>query len=394
MIRRTFQPFHLMIKPAGAACNLSCDYCFYLEKSRLYQDKQTRMDNETLERFTQAYLKANPAEEIVFGWQGGEPLLMGHEFFEHALELQAKYCLPGQRIVNALQTNGTLIDDKWAELFRKHNFLIGISIDGPADLHDKYRRDRGGKPTHARTIAGLKCLQKHGVEHNALATVNRANVEQPLKVYRYLKDLGLEYLQFIPVVERESPASRKVTPWTVRPEHYGEFLCKIFDHWARNDVGSIFIQIFESALNVWMGNPPSLCVFAPTCGFALAMEHNGDLYACDHFVYPEYFRGNVTPENLASLVEGEAQAEFGRSKADVSRECVECPVIQLCGGDCPKHRLRTAEDGKFLSYLCSAYKRFFTHSAPIFKAMAAEIRAGYPAESVMEMLRMAEGNKH
>lgn len=386
LMTRSTQPFHLMIKPAGAACNLACEYCYYLAKAAYYPGS-TRMDDATLERVTAAYLQTHPGPEVTFGWQGGEPLLMGREFFQQALELQARYAQPGQQVTNALQTNGTLIDDAWAAFFAEQHFLIGVSIDGPPDVHDQYRRDRAGQPSQARVLDGLACLQRHGVEYNALVTVNRANVDYPLKVYRYLTALGLEHLQFIPIVERQQPGSRKVTPWTVRPERYGAFLCAIFDYWARNDVGRIFVQLFESALSVWLGGAPSLCVFAPTCGRALAVEHNGDLYACDHFVYPEYQRGAVTSESLKELVDGAAQRTFGAAKGDLSSECRACTVRRFCHGDCPKHRLRTADDGKPHSYLCPAYRQFFTNSAQVLQAMAGEIRAGRPATNVMEVLR-------
>lgn len=387
MNNRTSRPFHLMIKPTGAECNLSCEYCYYLEKSSLYPGKKTRMDDATLERITAAFLLTHPGPEVSFGWQGGEPLLMGMDFFKRALELQEKYIRPGLKIVNALQTNGVLINDAWARFFAEHQFLIGLSIDGPADLHDHYRRDRGGKPSHARTMAGLAALQRHKVEHNALVTVNRVNSEEPLRVYRFLTGLGLEHLQFIPIVEREAPRSRKVTPWTVRPERYGTFLCEIFDFWARHDVGRVFVQLFESTLNVWLGNYPSLCVFAPTCGLGLAVEYNGDLYACDHYVFPEYLRGNVTPETLKGLIDSTAQRKFGQSKADLSLECRRCPSLNFCGGDCLKHRLRLTDDGKLISYLCLSYQQFFSHSAQVLQAMAGEIRAGRPAVNVMEVLR-------
>ena len=375
-----------MIKPAGAACNLACEYCYYLEKSKLYAGGPARMDDATLERVTAAYLHTHPGPEVVFGWQGGEPLLMGRDFFRRAQELQARYARPRQQVLNALQTNGTLIDDAWAALFAEQHFLVGISLDGPPDLHDRYRRDRGGQPSHARVLAGLECLQRHGVEYNILATVNRATAAEPLRVYRYLAGLGTNFLQFIPIVEREAPGSRKVTAWSVRPEAFGAFLCDSFDYWARHDVGRIYVQIFESTLNVWLGGLPTVCTFTPTCGRALAVEFTGDLYACDHFVTPEYHRGEVD-EGIATLIDGGPQRDFGREKANLAVPCQRCPVRRHCGGDCPKHRLRQAEDGRPISYLCPAYQRFFTHSAPVLQAMAGELQAGRPATNVMEVLR-------
>jgi uncharacterized protein len=380
-----------MIKPAGAACNLACAYCYYLEKTALYPGAHLRMDDATLEGVTVAYLDAHPGPEVVFGWQGGEPLLMGLPFFERAVALQAQHARPGRRVVNALQTNATLIDDDWAAFFAAHDFLIGVSLDGPPELHDPNRRDPAGRPTHARVVAGLKCLQRHGVQHNALVTVNRTNAAEPLRVYRYLTGLGLEHVQFIPIVERESRASRKVTPHSVRPEPYGDFLRAVFDYWARHDVGRVYVQLFESALSIWLGGPPSLCVFSPTCGRALAVEHNGDLYACDHYVYREHRRGNLLRDALESLVEGASQRNFGAAKADLTARCRQCRVRAFCHGDCPKHRLRQGDDGKAISYLCSAYEGFFAHSAPVLQAMANEIRAGRPATNVMDVLRAADG---
>jgi uncharacterized protein len=390
-IARTTRPFHLMLKPAGAACNLACDYCFYREKAALYPGSALRMDDATLERVTAAYLGAHPGPEVTFGWQGGEPLLMGVDFFRRAVEVQQRYTRPGLRVVNALQTNGILLDDAWAEFFHAHDFLVGISIDGPADLHDAYRRDLGGGPCHAKVMRGLQTLQAHGVEYNALATVNRLNVAYPLEVYQFLTGAGVEHVQFIPIVEREAPGKSKPARFTVRPEPFGDFLCTIFDYWARHDVGRVFVQLFESALNVWLGGPPSLCVFAPTCGLGLAVEHTGDLYACDHFVGPEYLRGVITPETMASLVEGAAQRAFGMAKAALPAECKACNVRRFCGGDCPKHRLRPAADGVPISYLCPAYRAFFTHSATLLRAMAVEIQAHRPAANVMHYLQEMEG---
>lgn len=390
LIKRAKTPFHLMIKPTGAACNLACAYCYYLEKARLYPNSSNRMDDETLARITAAYLQANPAPEVIFGWQGGEPLLMGVDFFRRALALQVQYTRPGQRVLNAIQTNATLVTDEWAQFFAEEKFLVGVSIDGPAELHDRYRHHRGGQPTYQQVESGLRTLLRHHVDVNALVTVNRGNMEHPLRVYQHLTGLGLQHLQFIPIVEREAPKSRKLTPWSVRPEPLGEFFCAIFDYWARHDVGNIFVQLFESTLNVWLGGAPTLCVFAPTCGHGLVAEHTGDLYACDHFVYPQYHRGTIEIDTLAELVDSPAQQAFGQAKAELPQTCLQCPMKAFCGGDCPKHRLRMAEDGKPISYLCPAYRQFFQHSAEVFQAMATEIKAGRPATNVMEVLRMME----
>jgi len=376
-----------MIKPAGPACNLACAYCFYLEKAALYPGKPTRMEDATLECVVAAYLGAHPGPKVTFAWQGGEPLLMGLDFFKRVIALQRQYARPDQRIENALQTNGILIDDHWAEFLAEHRFLVGISIDGPAELHDQYRRDRGGHPSHTRVLNAIRTLQRHEVAPNALATVNNVNVAHPLRIYRFLTGLGIEHLQFIPIVEAEKRGTRKVMPFTVRPEQCGHFLCTIFGEWSLNEVGKIFIQWFESALNVWLGGSPTLCIFAPTCGRAMAIEHNGDLYACDHFVYRDCLRGNFTPDTAKNLVDGYAQSTFGAAKADLSGQCRNCPVLRFCGGDCPKHRLHLGKDGKLLSYLCPALKAFFTHSAPVLQAMAGEIRAGRPASNVMAVLQ-------
>ncbi len=386
-IKHAKQPFHLMIKPTGAACNLACTYCYYLEKAQLYPGSSSRMDDETLERITAAYLQAHPASEVIFGWQGGEPLLMGVDFFRRALELQARYARPGQRVQNALQTNATLVTDEWARFFAEQQFLIGVSLDGPAELHDRYRLDYAGHASYPRVIAGLQTLLRHGVEVNALVTVNGANVQHPLPVYRHLTELGIQHLQFIPIVERETPASRKLTPWSVRAQPFGDFLCAIFAQWARNDVGKVFVQLFESTLNVWLGGLPTMCVFGPTCGRALVAEHTGDLYACDHFVYPQYRRGAIAIDTLADLIDSPAQRAFGQSKADLSQQCRQCAVKVFCAGDCPKHRLRSGDDGKPISYLCPTYRQFFTESAEVFQAMATEIRAGRPATNVMDILQ-------
>lgn len=387
------QPFHLMIKPAGPACNLACKYCYYLEKAALYPGSRFRMEDETLDAVTAAYLECHPGNEVVFGWQGGEPLLVGVDFYRRAVALQRRYARAGQAVVNALQTNATLVDDGWAALFREHDFLVGVSIDGPPELHDCYRRGPAGRPTYQRVLSGIRVLQQHGVRCNALVTVNRANAERPLEVYHHLTGLGFAHLQFIPVVEMRAEGRRsgdlryRVSDWSVRPEALGRFLCEVFDYWARNDVGRVFVQLFEAALNVWLGHEPTLCVFSRTCGLALAVEHNGDLYACDHFVYPEHLLGKVSPEALASLVDGARQRAFGDAKADLSGECRACPVLRFCGGDCPKHRLRAGKDGRPISYLCLAHRRFFTHSAPVLEAMAHEVRAGRPAANVMAALR-------
>lgn len=383
MSRPLSAPFHLMIKPVGARCNLACEYCYYRDKGALYPGSQLLMDDATLERVTAAYLAAHPGPEVTFGWQGGEPLLRGREFFARALELQRKYARPGVTVLNALQTNGTLLDDDWAAFLARNHFLVGLSLDGPPELHDAHRRDHAGKPSHQAVLRGLATLQRHRVEYNALVTVNRRNATRLLEVYRYLTSIGLRFLQFIPIVERQSLDSLRPARWCPRPETYGEGLCQVFDYWAARDVGRVFVQLFESALAVHLGQPPALCSFAPTCGRCLVVEHNGDLYACDHFVFPEYLVGQVTEEGLPGLVEAPQQRQFGEDKqALLPRVCQRCPVLAFCGGDCPKHRLVETDEGGRLSYLCPAYRRFFRHSAPVLQHLAAEIRAGRSARPV------------
>ncbi len=368
-------PFHLMIKPAGPKCNLDCKYCYYTGKVEYYPESACRMDLETLERVTEAYIVNNPSTEVVFGWQGGEPLLMGVDFFRRAVELQKKYLRPGQSASNAMQTNATLIDDQWAEFYRENNFLLGVSIDGPPDLHNAYRVDRLGKNTHTKVVKGIETLKRHGVEHNALVTVNRANSRRPQKVYNYLKGLGIEHMQFIPIVETTELGGREITEWSVKPEAFGEFLCAVFDEWGSDDIGRIFVQMFECALGVLVMGWPSVCVFQKTCGRALVVEHNGDLYACDHYVYPSELRGRIeSVEGLAEMIDGPDQHTFGAAKADVSGDCRECRWLAYCGGDCPKHRVAFASDGKPISYLCPSYKRFFSHINPELQRIAAQLR--------------------
>jgi uncharacterized protein len=329
------RPFHVMTKPIGPLCNLDCKYCFYLEKEKLYPEHAGagfRMTDAVLERYISSYITAQPANvpEISFAWQGGEPTLLGVDFFRRVVELQKKYCPPHQRIVNALQTNGTLLDAEWCEFLRENNFLVGLSIDGPREMHDRYRVDKGNRPTFDKVMRGLELLKEHNVEFNTLTVVNRHNSKNPLEVYRFLKKHGSGFMQFIPLVERAgdgtmfaSPPSLEgeeapspVTPWSVESQTYGDFLCAIFDEWVRHDVGKVFVQLFEVQLGVWMGMPASLCVFSETCGAAMALEHNGDLYSCDHYVYPEYRLGNIATKPMIELVASSQQIKFGLDKRD------------------------------------------------------------------------------
>ncbi len=394
--------FHVMAKPAGPACNLHCTYCFYLEKERLYPSpRRFRMSDAVLEAFIKQYIEAQQVPTISFAWQGGEPTLMGLPFFRRVVELQRRYQPPGKRLINALQTNGTLLTDEWCAFLREHQFLVGLSLDGPRGLHDHYRRGRRGEPTFDAVMRGLRRLQQHGVEYNLLCAVNRVNGQQPLAVYRFLRETGARHLQFIPIVERlaaepplpgQPPSSREVSEASVRPAEYGEFLCAVYDEWVRHDVGRIYVQTFEVALSVWLGHGAGLCVFEPTCGRGMALEHNGDLYACDHYVYPEYRLGNLMEQPLVALAESNPQRRFGTDKRDtLPRQCRECPVLFLCNGECPKNRfLQTPEGEEGLNYLCAGLKRFFTHIGPTLEWMARALQQGQPAAGIMAVLRQAD----
>jgi uncharacterized protein len=395
--------FHIMTKPIGPICNLDCKYCFYLEKENLYPNtRHWAMPTGTLERYIQQYIAAQPLGEVHFAWQGGEPTLLGVEFFRAVIALQQKYA-EGKSIRNALQTNGTLIDDKWGEFLAENKFLVGVSIDGPKELHDYYRVDKGNAPTFDRVMGGLIKLKTHNVEFNTLTVVSRHNSQHPLEVYQFLKEIGSEFMQFIPVVERKAAEPQpdglvliqpsfdrpaEVTEWSVEPLAYGKFLAKIFDEWVKKDVGRYFVQQFDVALEGWMGMEASLCVFRKTCGSALAMEHTGDLYSCDHFVYPENRLGNIMESDLDQMVGSEQQIRFGLDKRDsLPRVCRECDVRFACNGECPKHRFLTTPDGESgLNYLCAGYKYFFHHINPYMQFMASELRSGRPPANVMRIV--------
>ena len=400
--------FHVMTKPIGPICNLDCKYCFYLEKEKLFPSNENfKMSDEVLETYVRQYIATQDAPEVSFAWQGGEPTLLGVAFFRKVVALQAKHS-GGKRISNALQTNGTLLDDEWGAFLHQHQFLVGLSIDGPARLHNAYRVDKKGRATYDDVLRGLRVLKKHRVEFNTLTVVNRANARHALDVYRFLRGIGSGFIQFIPLVERladaeatklgldlaapprvdeEAGARMPVTEWSVEPGVYGEFLCTIFDEWVRHDVGKTFVQMFDVTLGNWVGQGGGLCVFSETCGSALALEHNGDLYSCDHYVYPHYRLGNILNASLGELVASEFQQKFGRDKsATLPRYCRECEVRHLCHGECPKHRfIRTPDGEPGLNYLCRAYIKFFNHSAPAMKRMAELLRAGRaPAEIMRE----------
>lgn len=395
--------FHIMAKPIGPICNLDCTYCFYLEKESLYPKAgDWAMPPEVLEQYIRQYIAAQPLEEVHFAWQGGEPTLLGVDFFRNVVALQQKYAA-GKTIHNALQTNATLIDDAWGQFLAENAFLVGVSIDGPRELHDYYRVDKGNAPTFDRVMRGLNKLKQHKVEFNTLTVVNRQNSQHPLEVYRFLKEIGSGFMQFIPIVERRAaepgpdglvliqPAFERpaeVTEWSVEPLAYGTFLTTIFDEWVKKDVGRTFVQLFDVALESWLGMEASLCVFRKTCGSALAMEHTGDLYSCDHFVYPENKLGNLMEVNLEQLANSPQQRDFGLDKQRLlPRMCRQCEVRFACNGECPKHRFLTTPDGESgLNYLCAGYKHFFHHIDPCMQFMAGELRAGRAPANIMRIV--------
>jgi uncharacterized protein len=393
MHRNNIPPaFHVMLKPRGAICNLDCKYCYFLSKEKLYPESNFRMEDNVLEDFTKQYIQAQQSPEVTFAWQGGEPTLMGLDFFKQAVKHQQKYAKPGQKINNALQTNGVNLTDEWCKFFKENNFLIGISIDGPRNLHDAYRRDKGDQPTFDRVMRGLQVLKKHRVDYNALTTVHAANAHYPIEVYRFLRDgAGFQFIQFIPIVERDNDTGfqegTKVTNRSVKARQYGQFLINIFDEWVSRDVGQVYVQIFDVSLGAWLGQPGALCIFAPSCGTALAMEHNGDLYSCDHFVEPRHLLGNIQDENLIELVSAKKQIKFGNDKKDkLPKFCQKCEVRFACHGGCPKNRFIKTPGGEAgLNYLCQGYKDFFNHIDEPMKIMAFLIRQGRAPAEIMNI---------
>ncbi|MFZ5814287.1 MAG: anaerobic sulfatase maturase [Bacillota bacterium] len=374
-----------MTKPIGPICNLDCEYCYYLEKEKLFpRGENFRMTEAALAHYVEQYIRVSPGPNVEFVWQGGEPTLMGLDFYRRVVALQRAFLPPGWTCSNAMQTNGTLLNDDWCRFFKDEGFLIGLSLDGPAHLHDPYRYDKSGRPTHDLVMRGLRLLQAHGVEYNVLCVVNRLNAAHPREVYRFLKESGVSWIQFIPIVEHMG--GTEVSPRSVEPEAYGEFLATIFDEWVRQDVGKIFVQIFEECLTVWAGLPANLCIFAPTCGRALAMEHNGDVYACDHFVEPAYKRGNIHLIPLEEIVDSPEQLQFGLDKRERLPEyCRQCEVRFMCNGGCPKERFAYTPDGEpGLNYLCAGYKRFFRHVDPFMGRMAELWRRGISPAVIME----------
>jgi uncharacterized protein len=405
MTNDTIPPrIHVLAKPTGSTCNLQCAYCFYLKKEALYPGSRFRMSDEVLENYISQLIASHRTDQVTVAWQGGEPTLMGVDFYRRAIALQEKHRRPGMTFENTLQTNGTLLNDEWCEFFRENNFLIGISIDGPRELHDTYRVNRAGEPTFDRVMRGLRLLQKHNVEYNILVTVNRLNADHPLEVYKFFRDeVQTSWLQFIPVIERLSEGQvtafqkgSTVSSRSVRPEQWGNFLTTIFDEWVRKDVGKIFVQTFEAAVRSWLNLLSSgMCIFDPTCGHGLALEHNGDLYACDHFVEPKYLLGNILQTLMTELAGSDRQKKFGRDKLDrLPRYCRDCEVRFACHGECPKNRFLTTPDGEpGLNYLCAGYKSFFNHADRSLKILAGLIQRRLPATKIMDLLAQEEAQQ-
>jgi uncharacterized protein len=393
--------FHLLAKPTGAICNLDCAYCFFLEKEQLYPGSGFRMQESLLEAYIRQLIESHQINQVNIAWQGGEPTLMGLGFYRRAMALVEKYRRPGMTFLHTMQTNGTLLDDDWCLFLKEHNFLIGISIDGPRELHDIYRVDKGGKPSFDKVMRGLRLLQKHNVDYNILTTVNRQNGDHPLKVYRFLRDEAkTDWMQFIPVVERINDdggtllqQGSTVTDRSVQPEQFGRFLSAIFDEWVHHDVGRVFVQTIEAAARNWAGMPSSgMCVFNETCGTGLAIEHTGDIYSCDHFVEPDFLLGNIQQTHMIELVSSPQQIKFGLDKRDtLPRYCHECDVRFACHGECPKNRFIETPDGEAgLNYLCAGFKHFFHHIDYPMQIIIGLMRRGRPADEVMQILAAEE----
>ena len=403
------QGLHIVAKPMGPVCNLNCEYCFYLEKKALFAPGENfRMSAKVLSTFITNYIISQPTPVVEFVWQGGEPTLLGLDFFKKVVKEQKPYTKK-KTIRNSLQTNGTLLTDEWCRFLKRNDFIVGISLDGPEEIHDRYRRDRKGGGTFKKVMHGLKLLKEHDVEHNVLACVGRDTAARPLDVYRFFRDEGVEFIQFTPVVEcMPDDESRRlglhlgipnliggkqqvaeVAPFTVIPGDYADFLIAIYEEWVRHDVGKIFVMNFEWALNAWLGNPSPVCIHAEQCGRSLVIEHNGDVYACDHCVYPQYRLGNILTDRLSDMVDNSIRSGFGvTKKRDLPRQCRECGVLKACGGGCPKHRFAvTGHDESCVHYLCEGYKKFFHHISKYLKVMATLLENGLPASLVMDAIK-------
>lgn len=404
------RPIYVMLKPAGSVCNLACDYCYYTEKSKFYPSiKNHILTDELLEKFIKEYMECQTMQDVLFTWHGGETLMRPISFYKKALELQQRYAR-GRRIDNCIQTNGTLLTDDWCRFFKENNFLVGISIDGPQEFHDEYRRNRQGLPSFYKVMKGINLLKKHDVEYNGMAVVNDYNVDYPHEFYQFFKDIECHYIQFAPIVERlgthadgtllsspdQDSKEVKLAPFSVDSVKWGNFLCALFDEWVQKDVGDFFIQLFDATLANWMGVQPGICSLAKTCGHAGVMEFNGDVYACDHFVFPEYKRGNIHDKTLTEMMYSQEQLKFGTDKYDkLPLQCKECDYLFACNGECPKNRFLKSEDGEAgLNYLCKGYHHYFSHVSPFMDFMKRELMEQRPPANIMQHVRMENGKLH
>ena len=413
--------FHLLAKPTGPICNLDCEYCFFLSKEMLYPGDRFRMADEMLEEYIRQLLEAHQTPEVNVAWQGGEPTMMGLDFFERSIELVEKHRKPHQQVTHTIQTNGTLLNERWAAFFKENGFLVGLSVDGPKELHDAYRVDKRGLGSFDKVMAGYEHLKAAEVDVNVLCTVHAANQDHPLEVYRFFRDeMGVQYMQFIPIIERTSEAllplanlgwsterkqkrpiyvqaGNRVTDRTVGSEEFGRFLIAVFEEWLRSgDVGEVFVQHFDVALANWHGEPPGLCIFSETCGLALAMEHNGDLYSCDHYVEPDYLLGNITETPMIELIASDKQREFGQAKrSTLPQYCLDCDVRFACHGGCPRNRFTTTPDGEEgLNYLCAGYNLFFNHIDPVMKLMSKMLTQGRAPSEVPTLVAGHESERY
>lgn len=395
------RPMYVMIKPSGSLCNLRCKYCYYLEKKHLYTDVKNHIITDTLlEKFVKEYIEAQTTPSVLFTWHGGETLMRPLSFYKRAMQVQQRYAR-GRRIDNCIQTNGTLLNDEWCKFFKENNWLVGVSIDGPQEFHDEYRKTTSGRPTFLQVMKGINLLNKHGVEWNALAVVNDFNADYPLDFYHFFKEIGCRYIQFTPIVERLvnrtdgltlAPGmqgdGQGVTDFSITAEQWGNFLCTIFDEWVKNDVGEYFIQLFDATLANWVGQAPGICTMAKECGHAGVMEFNGDVYSCDHFVYPEHKLGNLHDKTITEMMYSDQQKEFSKMKHQMlPQQCRECNYLFACHGECPKNRFINDKYGNYgLNYLCSGYYKFFKHVTPYMDFMKGELEAGRPPANVMNSI--------
>ena len=399
------KPLYVMVKSVGSVCNLACDYCYYLEKANLYKENPHHvMSEQLLEKFVKEYIESQTMPQVMFTWHGGETLMRPLSFYKKAVELQKKYA-GGRTIDNCIQTNGTLLNDEWCAFFKENNWLVGVSIDGPQEFHDEYRKNKHGRPSFLKVMKGISLLKKHGVDWNAMAVVNDFNADYPLDFYHFFKDLGCQFIQFTPIVERitshadgrhlasmADEVEGKLADFSVSPEQWGNFLCTLFDEWVKEDVGKIYIQLFDSTLANWVGEQPGVCTMAKACGHAGVMEFNGDVYSCDHFVFPEYKLGNIYSNNLLEMMYSDRQIAFGQDKfKSLPKQCKSCKYLFACNGECPKNRFSKTADGEpGLNYLCEGYYQFFDHVAPYMDFMKEELENKRPPANIMEAIRRGE----